>query len=133
MDVLSEVLRSVRLQGALFYNGEFSAPWSFCSPASSGIAPHLSPGAGHVIIFHLLTEGRASARVPDAERVTLSAGDLVVFPHGDAHIIENGTPTETVELAKELDRIVAQRLKVSRAGGGGEVTKFVCGFMACDP
>jgi len=133
MDVLSEVLRSVKLQGALFYNGEFSSPWSFCSPASSSIAPHLSPGAGHVIIYHLLTEGRATARVPDAERVTLSAGDVVIFPHGDAHIIENGPPTETIALANELDRIIRHGLNLSRAGGGGEVTKFVCGFMACDP
>jgi hypothetical protein len=31
MDVLSEVLKVVKLQGAMFYNGEFSSPWSFCS------------------------------------------------------------------------------------------------------
>ena len=27
MDVLSEVLKAVKLDGALFYNAEFSAPW----------------------------------------------------------------------------------------------------------
>ena len=27
MDVLSEVLKVVKLQGALFYNGEFSSPY----------------------------------------------------------------------------------------------------------
>ena len=36
MDVLSEVLKVVKLQGALFYNGEFSAPW--CVNASSARA-----------------------------------------------------------------------------------------------
>ncbi len=133
MDVLSEVLKVVKLQGAMFYNGEFSSPWSLCSPASTAIAPHLAPGAGHVIIYHLLTEGRASARLVDGERIGLSAGDLVIFPHGDEHIIENGPPTETLNLAKELARIVAQGLKLARLGGGGEVTKFICGFMACDP
>ena len=133
MDVLSEVLKVVKLQGALFYNGEFSSPWSLCSPASSAIARHLSPAAGHAIIYHLLTEGHASARIVDGERVTLSAGDLVIFPHGDAHIIENGPPTQTLELAKEIDRIVTQGLKLSRLGGGGDVTRFICGFMACDP
>jgi hypothetical protein len=63
MDVLSEVLKVVKLQGALFYNGEFSSPWSFCSPHSRTIAPYVAPGAMHVIIYHLLTEGRASARL----------------------------------------------------------------------
>ena len=94
MDVLSEVLKVVKLQGAMYYNGEFSSPWSVCSPPSHAVAPYLAPGAGHVIIYHLLTEGRASARLLDGERITLDAGDIVIFPHGDAHIIENGPPTE---------------------------------------
>jgi AraC-like DNA-binding protein len=133
VDVLSEVLKVVKLQGAMFYNGEFSAPWSVCSPASRAVAPYLAPGAKHVIIYHLLTEGHASARLLDGERITLDAGDLVIFPHGDPHIIENGAPTKTVDLATELARIVAQGLKLSRVGGGGEITRFICGFMACDP
>jgi AraC-like DNA-binding protein len=133
VDVLSEVLKVVKLQGAMFYNGEFSSPWSLCSPASCTIAPYLAPGARHVIIYHLLTEGHASARLVDGERIALNAGDLVIFPHGDAHIIENGPPTKTVDLSKELARLVAQGLKLARFGGGGEVTKFTCGFMACDP
>jgi AraC-like DNA-binding protein len=133
VDVLSEVLKVVKLQGAMFYNGEFSSPWSLCSPASSSVAPYLAPDAGHVIIYHLLTEGHASARLLDGERITLHAGDLVIFPHGDPHIIENGPPTKTVDMAKELARVVAQGLKLSRLGGGGEVTRFICGFMACDP
>jgi len=58
---------------------------------------------------------------------------LAIFPHGDPHMIENGPPTKTVDMAKELARIVSQGLKLSRLGGGGEVTRFVCGFMACDP
>ena len=133
MDVLSEVLKAVKLQGAMFYNGEFSSPWSVCSPESRTVAPYLAPGARHVIIYHLLTEGRASARLLDGEPIALDPGDLVIFPHGDPHIIENGRAAATVDMAKELARIVAQGLKVSRLGGGGEVTKFVCGFMACDP
>ncbi len=43
MDVLSEVLRVVRVEGALFFNAEFSAPWSFSAPRSTAIAPYLSP------------------------------------------------------------------------------------------
>jgi Cupin len=74
MDVLSEVLKVVKLQGALYYHGEFSSPWSVCSPPSRMVVPHLAPGAGHVIICHMLTEGRASARLLDGERMTLNAG-----------------------------------------------------------
>jgi Cupin len=58
MDVLSEVLRVVKLDGAVFYNAEFSSPWSFRSPPSRTLAPYLPSPTGHVILFHLLTEGR---------------------------------------------------------------------------
>jgi len=133
MDVLSEVLKVVKLQGAMFYNGEFSAPWSFRSPASCNVAPFVAAGAEHVIIYHLVTEGRASAHVEGGERLSLDAGDVVIFPHGDPHIIENGRPIKAVDLSEELVRIFSQGLRLARSGGGGDVTKFVCGYMACEP
>ena len=132
MDVLSEVLRVVKLQGAMFYNGEFSSPWSFCSPASGVVAPYVAPDAEARDHLSPPDVGCASARLLDGERIALDPGDLVIFPHGDAHILENGPPTKAVDMAKELARIVAQGLKLSRMGGGGEITKFVCGFMACE-
>jgi len=133
MDVLSEVLRVVRLKGALFFNAEFSAPWCLSSIRSASIAPYLSPGAGHLIIYHFLTEGRAYARLADGRREELSAGDIVIFPHGDAHFLGNGSPEKPVDSVKTFAKNLSQGLKVARFGGGGEITRFVCGFMACEP
>jgi len=134
MDVLSEVLKAVKLDGALFYNAEFSAPWCFRAPASRIVAPLLSPDFGHVIMYHLLTEGRGYAHVEgDGRSIPLDAGDIVVFPHGDAHVMGNGSPVKPMDNERELQRILSQGLKVSRFGGGGEVTKFICGYMACEP
>lgn len=84
-DVLSTV-KAVKLEGALLYNAEFSAPWSFCSPPSRLVAPYLSPEPRHVIIYHLLTHGQAYANIEDGQRIALSAGDIVVFPHGGSHL-----------------------------------------------
>lgn len=134
MDVLSEVLEAVKLDGAMFYNAEFSAPWCFRSPGSRALAPYLSPDARHVIIYHLLTEGRGYAHVEgDGRPVPLNAGDIVIFPHGDPHILRNGSPVTPVDSAQDLERVLSQGLKVSRLGGGGELTKFICGYMACEP
>lgn len=132
MDVLSEVLRVVRLEGALFFNGEFSAPWCLSSSPSAA-APYLSPGGGHLILYHFLTEGRAYVRLPDGPREELTAGDIVVFPHGDAHLLGNGFPEKPVDSVQTFAKNFTQGLKLARFGGGGEVTRFVCGFLACEP
>jgi len=132
MDALSEVLKIVKLNGALFFNAEFSAPWCVASSQSSRIAPLLCPGADHVIIYHYLTEGRAFANLDGGEKRELGAGDVVIFPHGDAHVLGNGAgrPVDSFKLfAKNLNH----GLKAARHGGGGELTRFVCGYMACDP
>ena len=121
MDVLSEVLKAVKLDGAMFYNAEFSAPWCARSLDSRTVAPYLSPDSQHVIIFHLLTEGRGYAHVEGDDRsLPLNAGDIVIFPHGDPHILGNGPPVTPVDRAQELERVFSQGLKVSRMGGGGE-------------
>ena len=133
MDVLSEVLRVVRLEGALFFNAEFSAPWCISEPPSTAIVPHLSPDAGHLILYHFLTEGRAYARLPEGRREELTAGDVVIFPHGDAHFLGNGSPEKPVDAVETFAKNLTQGLKLARFGGGGETTKFVCGFLVCEP
>ena len=133
MDVLSTVLKTVRLEGTMFYNAEFSAPWSLRSPASCLLAQYVSPEPRHVILYHLLTQGQAYVAVEDGERVLLSAGDIVVFPHGDAHIMGNGRDVASRDYEKMLQDVLSQGLKPASMGGGGELTKFVCGYLACDP
>ena len=132
MDVLSEVLKVVKLESAFFFNAEFSAPWRIRSPQSCKLAPYINHPDGHVIVYHLLIEGKAYAQLED-KRVALSAGDIVIFPHGDAHYLESGHALRTVDSEDELQRIFSERLKLSRIGGGGEVTRLVCGFMVCEP
>ena len=133
MDVLSEVLRVVKLQGALFYNGEFSSPWSVTATSSRALARLVAPGEEHVIIYHLLTEGRAYVRMEDGTRIVLNPGDIVMIPHGDRHIMENGPCTQTIDDSEQAAQVLALRLKLCRIGGGGELTKLVCGYMACEP
>ena len=133
MDVLSEVLKAVKLRGAMFYNGEFSSPWRFRTGHSRNLARYVAPAGGHIIVYHLLTQGSASASLLDGDRVSLSAGDIVIFPHGDPHILESGPLAKIADHTLDLQGIMASGLKLWRLGGGGEVTKFVCGYMACEP
>ena len=63
----------------------------------------------------------------------MTAGDIVVFPHGDAHFLGNGSPVKPVDSFKTFGQNLTEGLKVARFGGGGELTRFVCGFLACEP
>ena len=132
MDVLSEVLRVVSLRGALYFNGEFSAPWCV-NTRPSVLAPHLSPKAGHLIIYHFITEGRAYAKLLEGQREELTAGDIVIFPHGDTHLVGNGFPEKPVDSLKTFAKNLTQGFKLARYGGGGEITRIICGYMACEP
>lgn len=132
MDTLSEILGTVRISGALFFNGEFSAPWCLDSHPSPTLIPHLCPGAEHLIIYHLLTEGNAFVRLQDGSREELSAGDIVVFPHGDGHFLGNGSPEKPVDALHVLSTRMGANLSLVRWGGGGEITKLVCGYLSCD-
>ena len=103
------------------------------SSGSTAIAPYLAPEAGHLIIYHFLTEGRAYARLPEGRREELTSGDIVILPHGDAHLLGNGSPEKPVDSLQTFGKNLTEGLKLIRFGGGGEITRFVCGFMACEP
>lgn len=134
MDVLSEMLKAITLDGGVFFNGEFSSPWCAREPDSCTMASYLAAPSKHVIIFHLITEGRAYARMERGGRpVPLVAGDIVMFPQGDAHLMGNGPPVTPVDSAKQLQEVLTEGRMLSQFGGGGELTKVICGYLTCDP
>ncbi|HEX4568122.1 MAG TPA: AraC family transcriptional regulator [Vicinamibacterales bacterium] len=76
MDALSEILRVIRLDSAVYINAELSAPCCLATPHSRLLAPILARRGGHVIIYHLIRDGRAYVQLEGEERVMLSAGDV---------------------------------------------------------
>lgn len=133
MDAFSEVLNGVKLKGALYFSAEFSAPWALATPAAETLATTLAPGAPYLVVYHLVVDGVARAALPDGRTLTLEPGDIVVFPHGDAHVLSSASGTQHVDAATLMKKIVSRDLTPMRSGGGGDSTRFVCGYMECDP
>jgi len=133
MDVLSELLRVVKLDSALFFNCEFSSPWCYRAPESACAARLLRQSGRHIIIFHLLIQGRAYVHLEGGERVQLEAGDILALPHGDAHLLGNGEAAPVIDGETALPLVLGRGLELLQVGGGGERSLFVCGFLACDP
>lgn len=132
MDALSETLRVVHLVGAIFINARFTAPWCYQSPSADTAAPILEPGAERVVIFHLLTEGECYVELGNEPPMYLMAGDVVVFPQGDAHRMTSQPGLAPATDGAPLREVLSRRPRQLSYGGGGAPTRLVCGYLACD-
>ena len=101
-DVLSEVLRAVRLTGAVFFKVDSCSPWVAEAPEAKWIAPHVLPGAEHVIEYHVITHGSCWGGLVGEPARELHAGDVLVFPQGDRHVLSSAPgmrgPTQPEEI-----------------------------------
>lgn len=129
MDILSDVLRGVRLEGALFLHAEFREPWCVQAPDGATLARVLQPRATQLAVCHLVLSGRCWVRPDGSTPLALEAGDVVVLAHGHAHLIGSGLQHAPVT----LDHVVEPRLPDLhriRYGGHGALTDIVCGWFA---
>jgi AraC family transcriptional regulator, alkane utilization regulator len=131
MDVLSEVLRLVRMTGAVFLNAELTAPWLTESPPSNVLAEALMPEAEHLIEYHLIVEGRCHIKLLDGEPILLEAGDVVMFPKGDPHLMGSDLDAEAIS-AQNLVMPAVGITAPRQYGGGGAMTRVVCGYLSVD-
>lgn len=115
-DVLSELLRSIRVHSTIYCHSELTAPWGFRVDARA------------VASFHLVIEGTCWLEVQDGARpILLTKGDLVVLPHGHAHQVRD----DLRHPARSLDDLIAMHMVADgrplRYGGSGALTELLCG------
>jgi AraC family transcriptional regulator, alkane utilization regulator len=137
MDALSDVLQVVRLGGAVYLHGEFTAPWSVAGSSNSELCATFLPPTERIISYHLVTDGSCWAQLVDDPQSAMQvhAGELLVVPQGEEHIMASSLDVEPVSaaptLADHLDTSPGELLRLSY-GGGGASTHLLCGFIACD-
>lgn len=136
MDVLSDVLRAVRLTGAIFFDIDAGAPFVGESPPTEAIAAKVMPEAQHIISFHAVVSGSCWAGLGDdsVPPVRLHAGDVVVFPKGSSNVMssapgERGQPNMAMYYRPTDTHLP---FKVIHGGEGDERTRFICGYLGCD-
>jgi AraC-like DNA-binding protein len=132
MDVLSDVLRVVRLSGAVFFTAECSSPWALESPIPDLLPPVLMAEADCVVLFHILTEGSCIVECKGLPAVKISAGDVVIFPHGEPHTMRSHTGVNAAPIGSVFPPGSSEGLRQVAFGGGGEKSRFICGYLNCD-
>jgi len=135
MDALSDVLKTVRLEGAFYLDTEFTAPWCIRGKYGQASVRGRLAGADHILYFHFLIEGGCKVRLADGVDVLdVAAGDLVLFPRDDRHLMGSDlriTPVETDRLVGVAAAPGSDLVRIHH-GGGGAATRFVCGYLACN-
>ncbi|MGE8941935.1 cupin domain-containing protein [Leptospira interrogans] len=130
MDALSDVLRSVRLEGGVFLDACFTAPWCVIASMNTEDCRPFVAGAVQLIAYHVVLEGKLLLSVDGEPPVEVGAGEIVLFPRNDAHLMGSSDGLEPLP-ARDLVQLSADGgLARIRYGGGGEATHLVCGFLA---
>jgi AraC-like DNA-binding protein len=135
MDALSDVLRAVRLSGAFFFDVQARAPWVAETPQGRSVVDAMFPGSDHLISYHLLIEGSCWVEIDGEQPIKLLAGDIIVLPHGDTHVLctEIGmrkSPQMALYRRPESGGVMPTRIQVGT--DSGDTAHFVCGFLGCD-
>ena len=138
VDPISDVLRTVKLQGAQFFLIDATSPWCVDVPAAEEFADIILPRSRHVVSYHIAFEGRGLAGIPGSDMVEFDAGDVLVFPHADPYLMMSEADVEP-ELNHEetlgFFRALAKGelpFVIPEGGGRSPKAKFICGFLGCD-
>src|SRR5215470_19661544 len=134
-DALSDVLRTVRLTGAVFFEVAATEPWVAESPPRDIILPKVLPGADHLIAYHVVTQGRCFGSLAGGEAISLEAGEVIMFTNADRHVMASspGMRSDPPPLSA-LEIATAGQLPflMNYGGDGAPSTRLVCGYLACD-
>ncbi|HZZ13333.1 MAG TPA: AraC family transcriptional regulator [Paraburkholderia sp.] len=137
MDALSDVLRLVHLGGAVYLNGDFTAPWCVVGEVTPELCATFLPCAERIVSYHLITEGSCLARLTadPTSTIRVEAGELLVVPQGEAHLMGSSlelAPAPANDMLARYLNSVPGEVMTLRYGGGGSPTRLICGFLACD-
>lgn len=128
-DPLSDVLRAVRLTGGVFLEAQFTAPWSVTvNVLAADCSRHLE-SATQLVAYHVVLSGRLVASVEGEPSQAVSAGEIILFPRNDGHMLASGPGIRPVAAEELVRRAVDGGLLTIDFGGGGEATRVMCGFL----
>lgn len=132
MDILSDVLNVVRLNGGAFYTAEFTSPWAVFTPPADELAVLMQTRAESVAVFHIFVEGECWISLKGTDPFSLSAGSAIIFSHSPSHELASKPGLDPLPIISLLTHPEGAAIPAIRHGGGGPLTRFFCGYLQCN-
>jgi AraC-like DNA-binding protein len=131
-DALSDVLRSVRLKGGIFLDARFTAPWCVDSYLTAETCRPILERPAHMIGYHFILEGGMRFAVEGEPALELNAGEIVLVPRNDRHTLSSAAGMKPIDGHDLVQPSPDGGLAQVNYGGGGALTRIVCGFLGCE-
>jgi AraC-like DNA-binding protein len=126
-DILSGVLRSIRLSGSLQFCFMPAGDW--WTDGEAALAANVGKPA--VMPFHILVGGTCWLRLPDRQ-IELVAGDIVAFPFGTPHDLGHGSGGRVLDPLAALPAKPWRETPILRYGEGESQVRMLCGYLQCN-
>jgi pimeloyl-ACP methyl ester carboxylesterase/AraC-like DNA-binding protein len=128
MDVLDEILSSLRLSGGVVVDGEFSGDFCVAAEFTPAHFQPFFPVPEKLMSYHYVRSGKLIVEVDGMAPVSLEAGSVAILPRNDPHRLTSriGLPPADVS---EISRVTADGVHRVSAGSDGEKAEVWCGFL----
>lgn len=118
---LGDVLHLLRLTGTFYCNPELSAPWAIDVPDMGG-----------QMVLLVVTEGSCILQMEGGAEFSLSAGQLVLLPHGKPVVLKSDADAVVTPLFDIPAIRHSPSYETMIFGGGGAITRMTCGVLKLD-
>lgn len=132
MDVLSDLLRVIRLNGAVLFRVSLGSPWSFVTPPAEAFLAQLPPSIRRLSVFHVVLRGRCLARYQSQAPLELGQGEAVILPRCDSLLLADRLELEPVSAAALMRDTPLLQLRDVSDGSERADTEILCGFLSSE-
>lgn len=129
MDLLSDVLQTLRLSGALFLRGDFTAPWGVMASGAAEVGAFLKAGRGRVLVFHMVAAGQCHVRLDNGSAALVEAPGVILLPHGHSHALADRHDRAPLPVDEVLPPLPWTSFPHVVHGGGGAASRLICGYL----
>jgi DNA-binding transcriptional LysR family regulator/AraC-like DNA-binding protein len=131
MDVLDDILRSLRLTGGVVIDARFSG--DYCVRAE--FTPnHCAPWFAMpqtLISYHYVRSGHTTVLVDGMPPARIEAGSIVILPRNDPHRLASNPSVPAADVDK-ISWVTDDGVHRVALGTAGETTEVWCGFLGAD-